>query len=228
MLSLYAKHAAAVLDMATALDESAQRNEQVELAALAGARRSAQAGTSEEVAERLAVSIPDVVDCDGLSVWLWDEEQGALRALAAWARVPEQAEFLRGLSIGREDTTQLERLINEPAATVLRSRRERSVHRRPDRAARSGRARRGPDRGPQRVPRRTLRIGHRACRAPARRSGADGAPDRRGRARRARDPERAPGGSAAPRGQPRRADGAAEPHRLQAADRCRDEPCGHR
>jgi len=113
MLSLYAKHAAAVLDMATALEEADQRNDQVS-SLLALALALAQAGTSEEVAERLAIAIPDVINCDGTSVWLWDEEEGALRALAAWAREPGQAEFLRGLSIRREDTAQLERLINEP------------------------------------------------------------------------------------------------------------------
>ncbi len=111
MLSLYAKHAAAVLDMATALEEADRQNDQVS-SLLALALALAQAGTSEEVAERLAIAIPDVIDCDGLSVWLWDEEQGSLGALAAWAREPEQAEFLRGLSVGRDDTDQLERLIN--------------------------------------------------------------------------------------------------------------------
>jgi len=70
MLGLYAKHAAAVLDMATALQESARRHDQVSsLLSLSHGLLSlshalAQAGTSREVAERLAAAVPEVVDCD--------------------------------------------------------------------------------------------------------------------------------------------------------------------
>jgi diguanylate cyclase (GGDEF)-like protein len=113
MLSLYAKHAAAVLDMATALDESARRHDQVS-SLLALSHALAQAGTSEEVAERLAVAIPEVVDCDGMAVWLWDDDDGRLRSLSAWGRKHEQAEYVRGLSVAPEDTPHLGRMIAEP------------------------------------------------------------------------------------------------------------------
>ena len=76
MLGLYAKHAAAVLDMAFALQESAHRHGQVS-PLLALSQALAQAGTSQEVAERLAAAVPEVVDCDRMAVWLWDEPRAA-------------------------------------------------------------------------------------------------------------------------------------------------------
>jgi diguanylate cyclase (GGDEF)-like protein len=112
ILSLYARHAAAVLDMATALDESARRHDQVS-ALLALSRALARAGTSQEVAERLAIAVPDVVDCDGMAVWLWEEDRERLLSLASWARRREQAARMRGLSVALQDTPNLRRLIDE-------------------------------------------------------------------------------------------------------------------
>lgn len=120
MLSLYAKHAAAVLDMATALQESARRHDQVSSllslshALLALSHALAQAGTSKEVAERLAVAVPEVVDCDRMGVWLWDENEVRLGCLATWGQKPEHAEYLLGLTITPEDTPHLTRMITEP------------------------------------------------------------------------------------------------------------------
>lgn len=112
LLSLYAKHAAAVLDMATALDESARRHDQVS-SLLALSHALAQAGTSQEVAERLAVAIPEVVDCDGMAVWLWEEDERRLRSLAAWGHEHERAEYVHGLCVSPEDTPHLGRMIAE-------------------------------------------------------------------------------------------------------------------
>ena len=113
MLSLYAQHAAAVLDMATALDESARRHVQVS-SLLSLSQALAQAGTSEEVAERLVVAVPEVVDCDGMAVWLWDEDHEQLRSLASWSRDPDRSARLRGLSIGAGDTPLLDDMIASP------------------------------------------------------------------------------------------------------------------
>jgi diguanylate cyclase (GGDEF)-like protein len=113
MLSLYAKHAAAVLDMATALQESAQRHDQVS-SLLSLSHALAQAGTSEEIAQRLAAAIPEVVDCDRIAVWLWDQSHEQLTSLSAWGRKPEQAAFLLGLTISPEDTPYLGRMATEP------------------------------------------------------------------------------------------------------------------
>jgi len=114
MLSLYAKHAAAVLDMALALQESAKRHEQVS-SLLALAHALAKAGTTLEVAERLAAAAPDVVDCDRMAIYLWDPYERCLRFTTLWARddgadVPD----LTGRTIAPEDTPSLELQLAEP------------------------------------------------------------------------------------------------------------------
>ncbi len=113
ILSLYAQHAAAVLDMALALRESAHRHEQVS-SLLALSHALAKAGTSLEVAERLAAAVPEVVDCDRMAVWLWDERERCLRTLASWGRTPEQTASLRETSIAPEDTPHLQSMLIEP------------------------------------------------------------------------------------------------------------------
>jgi diguanylate cyclase (GGDEF)-like protein len=113
MLSLYAKHAAAVLDMALALRESAHRHEQVS-ALLSLSHALAKAGTSLEVAERLAAAIPDVVDCDRIGVWLWNNGKHCLTPLAAWGRTPEQAARLDDVSIAPDDTPNLRAMLTQP------------------------------------------------------------------------------------------------------------------
>jgi diguanylate cyclase (GGDEF)-like protein len=113
LLSLYAKHAAAVLDMATALQESARRHDQVS-ALLSLSHALAKAGTSEEVAQRLSVAVPEVVDCDKIGVWLWDHLEQKLTSVAATGRTPEQAAYLRELRISPADTPNLARMIAVP------------------------------------------------------------------------------------------------------------------
>lgn len=113
LLNLYAKHAAAVLDMTTALQESAQRHEQVS-SLLSLSHALAQAGTSLEVAERLAAAVPEVVDCDRIGVWLWDHVAQNLKSLAAWGRTPEQSAYMDALGISPDDTSYLRRMIAVP------------------------------------------------------------------------------------------------------------------
>jgi diguanylate cyclase (GGDEF)-like protein len=113
LLSLYARHAAAVLDTATALQESARRHSQVS-SLLSLAHALAQAGTSEEVAERLSAAVPEVVDCDRVGIWLWDHLEQELRSVAATGRTPEQAAYLGGLTISPSDTPRLQRMIDVP------------------------------------------------------------------------------------------------------------------
>jgi diguanylate cyclase (GGDEF)-like protein len=113
LLGLYAKHAAAVLDMATALQESAQRNDQVS-SLLSLSHALAKAGTSEEVAARLSVAVPEVVDCDKVGVWLWDHLEQQLTSVAATGRTPEQAGYLSQLAISPADTPTLAQMIAVP------------------------------------------------------------------------------------------------------------------
>ncbi len=77
LLEVYARYAASALDSATALMEAQERYGQSS-ALLSLARALADARTSDEVAKRLAVEVPGVVDCDRVGVCLWDAAQGAL------------------------------------------------------------------------------------------------------------------------------------------------------
>jgi diguanylate cyclase (GGDEF)-like protein len=113
LLRLYAKHAAAVLDMSMALQESARRHDQVS-SLLSLSEALAQAATSEEVAERLSVAVPEVIDCDRVGVWLFDYLEQSLSHLAAAGRAPEQAAQLRELTISTSDTPHLSEMIARP------------------------------------------------------------------------------------------------------------------
>ena len=110
LLRLYAKHAAAVLDMSMALQESARRHDQVS-SLLSLSHALAQAGTSEEVAERLAVAVPDVVDCDRVGVWLWDQLEQNLKPLASAGRTTQQAALMREVTISMNDTPYLREMV---------------------------------------------------------------------------------------------------------------------
>lgn len=70
LLEVYARYAASALDSATALTDAQQRYGQSN-ALLQFARALADAGTSGEIAIRLADAVPAVVDCDRGRRLLW-------------------------------------------------------------------------------------------------------------------------------------------------------------
>jgi diguanylate cyclase (GGDEF)-like protein len=114
MLGLYAKHAAAVLDIALALQESAQRHAQVS-SLLSLSHAMAEAGSSHDVAERLAAAVPEVIDCDRIAVWLWDEDKRHLAPVASWNRAQDSAFELSDVRISPADTPNLASMLVEPA-----------------------------------------------------------------------------------------------------------------
>jgi len=77
LFEVYAGYAASALDHAAALMEAKERGDQAS-ALLSLARELAVAGTSGEVAWRLASAVPLVVDCDRVGVCLWDAARGEL------------------------------------------------------------------------------------------------------------------------------------------------------
>jgi diguanylate cyclase (GGDEF)-like protein len=98
LLEVYARYAASALDGASALLEAKSRYGQSS-ALLELARVLAVAGTSSEVARRLADSVGLVVDCDTVGVFVWEEAHTALVREAVWERIepapPRDAEFTR-------------------------------------------------------------------------------------------------------------------------------------
>ncbi len=118
LLEVYARYAATALDGAAALMEANRRYHQSS-ALLELARALATAGTSNEVAQRLADAVPTVVDCDRVSVWLWEPARGEIvrRAITTrhaddpvaegeWSRVPDPG-------------GPIEKLLNDPAQDPL-------------------------------------------------------------------------------------------------------------
>jgi diguanylate cyclase (GGDEF)-like protein len=77
LFEVYAGYAASALDHAAALMEAKERGDQAS-ALLSLARALAAAGTSGEVARRLANAVSLVVDCDRVGVCLWDAGRGEL------------------------------------------------------------------------------------------------------------------------------------------------------
>jgi diguanylate cyclase (GGDEF)-like protein len=94
LLELYARYAATALDGATALAE-AQRGHHEARALLTLARSLAAATTMGEVTVRLVDAVPGVVDCDRVSVWLWEEQSGELTCRATSGDVDPSAFELR-------------------------------------------------------------------------------------------------------------------------------------
>ena len=118
LLGLYARHAAAVLDMSVALQQSTRRHAQVS-SLLSLSQAVAQAGTSTEVAERLVAVVPEVVDCDRVGVWLWDYLEQNLRSAAMSGRTPPQDDYLRAQVISADDTPHLREMIAEPRPNLF-------------------------------------------------------------------------------------------------------------
>jgi diguanylate cyclase (GGDEF)-like protein len=114
LLEVYARYAATALDGAAALMEANRRYHQSS-ALLKLARALATAGTTGEVANRLADAVPLVVDCDRVGVYLWEPARGELvrRAVATPdGTVPELDE--EEWSWAPRPGDALERLLNNP------------------------------------------------------------------------------------------------------------------
>lgn len=103
LIEVFGGYAAAALDSATALSEAhadrqraeaereeARRRLEESRALLALARQLATAGSSDQIAHRLADAIPAVLDCDRASVFLWDEDSGELARQAIYTNGNDQ------------------------------------------------------------------------------------------------------------------------------------------
>jgi diguanylate cyclase (GGDEF)-like protein len=125
LLEVYARYAAAALDGATALAEAqvrqqeAQRRYEESRTLLDLARRIAYAGSSDLVAQRLADAVPAVVDCDRVSVYLWDEDRGEMlrRAINATERGGREDAGLASVAPGA--VPQLAEWLAHPTSELL-------------------------------------------------------------------------------------------------------------
>jgi diguanylate cyclase (GGDEF)-like protein len=99
LLAAYARHAAAALEAATALQEARIAGETS--AVLLGLARSlAEPATPEELARRLAEAVPTVVGCDTAVVFLWEAGRDSLVVRAAHGFDPVLADRMMGYEVG--------------------------------------------------------------------------------------------------------------------------------
>ena len=113
LLEVYARYAASALDSATALMDAQQRYGQSS-ALLQLARALADAGTSGEIASRLADAVLGVVDCDRVGVYLWQPDHGELVRRAMTHPGLERPEDLGEWRHAPSPGGPLEKLLNDP------------------------------------------------------------------------------------------------------------------
>jgi diguanylate cyclase (GGDEF)-like protein len=118
LFEVYARYAASALDGASALAQAKDRGDQSN-ALLSLARALAAAGTSSEIARRLANAVPLVVDCDRVGVYLWDGARGQLVRRAVTTR--DEPEGLEVEAKGWTPTpgAALDRLVKDPNQEFL-------------------------------------------------------------------------------------------------------------
>jgi diguanylate cyclase (GGDEF)-like protein len=118
MFGVYARYAAAVLDSYSALDAARRRDAQSR-ALLGLAQAVAAASTSDDVAQRLADTVPAVVDSDRVVVFLWNEREQALACRAVTDSGLALDERIASLRIRASDTPALAALLADPRPDPL-------------------------------------------------------------------------------------------------------------
>jgi diguanylate cyclase (GGDEF)-like protein len=118
MLSAYAGHAAAALDLLVAVEEA--RLEAARARALLSLAHSLASTTeAEEVCRVVARALPGVVDCRRASVMLWDPAEGLLRTRASVGMDDQQTRVLLTTELRAEDTPELVGMLTDRAPRVL-------------------------------------------------------------------------------------------------------------
>ncbi len=118
LFEVYARYAATALDGASALMEAKRRSEQAS-ALLSLARALAVAGTSSEIARRLASAVPLVVDCDRVGVYLWDGGRGELVRRAVTTREAPNGVEVEDTGWAPTPGGPLHRLLEDPGHEPL-------------------------------------------------------------------------------------------------------------
>lgn len=113
----YARHAAAALDLLTALADS-RREASRASALLSLAHALAVAPDASAVAEVVVEAVPGIVGCDSASVMQWDPATGTLSTLATGRTGPE-ADVVRGLRLESDAIPEMGRLLTEQGPLLL-------------------------------------------------------------------------------------------------------------
>ena len=114
LLIAYAGHAAAVLDTATALEEARAQNRTAQ-ALLDLSAALSRAGSRDEVARRLVAAVPQLVDCDGASVLLWDDVTDRIYLTATCGPAWPGRDSLMRFGISAQETPVLAHMLADPS-----------------------------------------------------------------------------------------------------------------
>ncbi len=118
MLTAYAGHAAAALDLLIAL-ESSRRQESRSAALLALAHQLRAASDAGTVAEVVVSMLPAIVGCDTSSVRVWDPALGQLTTLASGGLDAHEQALWDAKSIRAEDTPELVQILTRQETAVV-------------------------------------------------------------------------------------------------------------
>ena len=110
LLEAYAGHAAAALDLFTALDDS-RREESRAAAMLVLAHELATSNGSEAVADAVALAVPAIAGCDAAAVLLWDAGPGVMQAVSTAGLDDPQRDRMLGTPIRAAQTPELVELL---------------------------------------------------------------------------------------------------------------------
>lgn len=118
LLSAYAGHAAAALDLLVAV-ETSRRGESRSAALLALAHELRAATDADEIARVVVATTPALVGCDASTVLLWEPRAGVLRPIASSGLTDAESTFLQDTPIRPEDTPELVEMLAQQETTVL-------------------------------------------------------------------------------------------------------------
>ncbi|MCU1615526.1 MAG: Diguanylate cyclase protein [Frankiales bacterium] len=119
LLSAYAGHAAAALDLIFALEETRQEADRAG-ALLSLAHELAAAGDAAETCSVVAGALPRVINCSRASVMLWEPADGLLRTVASFGMTPEQTRRLMSAVLRPEDSPELVGMLTDREPRILR------------------------------------------------------------------------------------------------------------
>ena len=118
LLSAYASHAAAALDLLTALGDS-RRDGARSAALLALSHRLAGVTDAAEVARVVSDALPTVVGCSHAAVLLWEPVVGELRTASTAGLAPEREAVMRSAVLRALDVPELAELVTARQPTTV-------------------------------------------------------------------------------------------------------------
>ncbi|MBO1750992.1 EAL domain-containing protein [Actinotalea sp. BY-33] len=118
LLEAYARHAAAALDLLTALDGS-RREASRATALLDLAHQLAAATDADAVARVVTDAMPGIVGCQSGGVWMWEPSEGILRAAATTGHEEHEALEIMGTRLRPDDTPELTDILTRHDLLVI-------------------------------------------------------------------------------------------------------------